>query len=147
MSRLVATCLTAALSATSPAEPAEEAAPPVVADEPGQLAPREREVDPATFDDFADWLASRGPIPGVDAGGFRARELLDRPLRSRSGDTVGRIADIALDDRARARFLLVRRDDGPLKAVPVASIIVRTDATLFTEMTPAQVDELPELGG
>lgn len=147
MIRLVAPLITAALCVASPAAPAQEATPPVVVEEPAELAPREREVDPATYDSFSDWLATRGPIPGVDAGGFLAREIIDRPLKSRDGDTVGRIADIALDARAQARFFLIRRDDDTLRAVPVASVIVREDETLFTEMTPAQVEELPEFGG
>ncbi|NBB70791.1 MAG: hypothetical protein GVY33_10795, partial [Alphaproteobacteria bacterium] len=122
---------------------AQETMPPVIPDAPERLADQERQIDPATYDSFEDWLAERGTVPGLGTGGFLASELLGRDLHARNGDDVGRIVDIALDDKALARVLLVRRSDDSLRAVPVSSVMVRTDDALFTELTPAQVEALP----
>jgi hypothetical protein len=122
---------------------AQETTPPVIPDAPARLADEEREIDPATYDSFEDWLAERGTVPGLGTGGFLASELLGRDLHARNGDGIGRIVDIALDDKALARVLLVRRGEDGLRAVPVSSVMVRADDTLFTELTPAQIEALP----
>jgi hypothetical protein len=121
---------------------AQNAVPPVVPDEGDALVEGEREIDPATYDSFSDWLVGRGPIPGIGTGGFLASEMIERELRARNGDTVGRVVDVALDDRAQARVFVVRLDDDSLRAVPVKSVMVSDADRLFTELTPAQVHEL-----
>ncbi len=142
---LLAAPLVAALTATTAF--AQDEVPPVVPDQGEALTEESRTVDPATFDSFEDWLAPRAPIPAVERGGFLAREMLDRALRARNGDRVGEIVNIALDAEARARFFLVRMGDDGIRAVPVASVIVDDEDRLFTELTPAQVEELPRIGG
>jgi len=144
MARNTFGCLTiAVVLGTAATALAQEAMPPVIPDEPARLADEEREIDPATYDSFEDWLAERGTVPGLGTGGFLASELLGRDLHARNGDGIGPIVDIALDDKALARVLLVRRGDDSLKAVPVSSVMVRVDDALFTELTPAQVEALP----
>jgi hypothetical protein len=124
---------------------AQDDVPPVVADEPEAVAEGERTVDPATYDGFRTWLTDRGRIPGLEEGGFLAGEVLDRPLHARNGEPVGRIVNIALDASAAARFFFVRMADDTRRAVPVASVMVDGEDRLFTELTPAQVDELPRI--
>ena len=121
---------------------AQDEVPPVVPDEGEALVEGEREIDPAAYDSFGDWLVGRGPIPGIGTGGFLASEMIERELRARNGDVVGRIVDVALDERAQARVFVVRFDDDGLRAVPVKSVMVSDRDRLFTELTPAQVEEL-----
>ena len=144
---LSAAALTIAVGAAGAQEESDEQVPPNVPKQPTYVAPAERDVDPTTYDRFEAWLSTHGPIPGVENGGFLAREVLGRPLLTRSGDEIGQIQNIALDEEARARFFLVRLDDDSLRAVPVASLIVDDEDRLFTEMSEAQVEELPLVGG
>jgi hypothetical protein len=138
----------AGLTLTASLGLAQDQVPPTVPDDSGNVVARDREVDPTTFDDFGVWLAARAPaVPGVEEGGFLVREVLEMTLRARSGDEIGPVTDIALDHEAQARFFLVRLNDDTVRAVPVASVIVRDDDALFTELTPAQVEELPQIGG
>ncbi len=143
MARATITCLTAAwVLLTGGIALAQDEVPPVVADEPRNLVEGEREVDPATYDSFSDWLTGRDAIPGITTGGFLASEVVERDLHARNGDTVGRIVDLVLDDTATARIFLVRLEDDSLRAVPVKSVMVSGDDALVTELTPAQVEEL-----
>jgi hypothetical protein len=144
--------LTAAVFALAPSpagaqQERDQAVPPNVVKDPTYLAAGEVELDPTTYDSFEQWLAERGPIPGLDDGGFLARVVLGRPLYTRSGDEIGQVSNLALGEEARARFLLVRLDDDGLRAIPVGSLIVDNENRLLTEMTMAQVEMLPVVGG
>jgi hypothetical protein len=125
----------------------DAAAPPNVVKDPTYVVPGDAALDPTTYDSFETWLTERGSVPGIATGGFLARELLGRPLYARSGDELGQVQNIALDEQAVARFLLVRLGDDALRAVPVGSLIVDNEDRLLTEMTTAQVQELPGVGG
>ena len=127
--------------------PAQDEVPPVLPDEASQLAEGERTVDPAGYDSFSDWLADRTPIPGITTGGFLASKILERRLHARNGEAVGQVVDLAFDAEAKARLLVVRLDTDEHRAVPIASLLVADDDTLFTELTPAQVGELARIQG
>lgn len=55
--------------------------------------------------------------------------------------------NLAFDAEAKTRLLVVRLAADGHRAVPIASVLVADDDTLFTELTPAQVDELAHVQG